>query len=310
MMKKRAVGFLVMVTLVSLTACGKQNEDAAVTGQDDSAYEDSLASDQTEIAPEESGNGAETEAGADAEANAGEAESETEADATVENGADAETGTDAEPRYITIDLSQTQETHPEGADVTPLTLKVVSEEGNGIDMAYEWYDREQLSLPMIGDGWDHFYDDEYEYQWVGDALYIYEKETESCLYVLSYPTDKWYVNGNNACLKDGIFYGGSVMNGYAQPNTCFLFAYDLDQDELVWRSADQSYNSMNFLVKGDVILCGYGFTEEDDYLYQINRNTGEIIDRLLLKKKPDLLIEQDGKLYVHTYSYDYVIEMD
>ena len=299
-----------MVTLVSLTACGKQNEDAAVTGQDDSAYEDSLASDQTEIAPEESGNGAETEAGADAEANAGEAESETEADATVENGADAETGTDAEPRYITIDLSQTQETHPEGADVTPLTLKVVSEEGNGIDMAYEWYDREQLSLPMIGDGWDHFYDDEYEYQWIGDALYIYEKETETCLYGLSYPTDKWYVNGNNACLKDGIFYGGSVMNGYAQPNTCFLFAYDLDQDELVWRSADQSYNSMNFLVKGDVILCGYGFTEEDDYLYQINRNTGEIIDRLLLKKKPDLLIEQDGKLYVHTYSYDYVIEMN
>lgn len=299
-----------MVTLVSLTACGKQNEDAAVTGQDDSAYEDSLASDQTEIAPEESGNGAETEAGADAEANAGEAESETEADATVENGADAEMGTDAEPRYITIDLSQTQETHPEGADVTPLTLKVVSEEGNGIDMAYEWYDREQLSLPMIGDGWDHFYDDEYEYQWVGDALYIYEKETGTCLYVLSYPTDKWYVNGNNACLKDGIFYGGSVMNGYAQPNTCFLFAYDLDQDELVWRSADQSYNSMNFLVKGDVILCGYGFTEEDDYLYQINRNTGEIIDRLLLKKMPDLLIEQDGKLYVHTYSYDYVIEMD
>ena len=299
-----------MVTLVSLTACGKQNEDAAVTGQDDSAYEDSLASDQTEIAPEESGNGAETEAGADAEANAGEAESETEADATVENGADAEMGTDAEPRYITIDLSQTQETHPEGADVTPLTLKVVSEEGNGIDMAYEWYDREQLSLPMIGDGWDHFYDDEYEYQWVGDALYIYERQTGTCLYVLSYPTDKWYVNGNNACLKDGIFYGGSVMNGYAQPNTCFLFAYDLDQDELVWRSADQSYNSMNFLVKGDVILCGYGFTEEDDYLYQINRNTGEIIDRLLLKKMPDLLIEQDGKLYVHTYSYDYVIEMD
>ena len=299
-----------MVTLVSLTACGKQNEDAAVTGQDDSAYEDSLASDQTEIAPEESGNGAETEAGADAEANAGEAESETEADATVENGADAEMGTDAEPRYITIDLSQTQETHPEGADVTPLTLKVVSEEGNGIDMAYEWYDREQLSLPMIGDGWDHFYDDEYEYQWIGDALYIYEKETESCLYVLSYPTDKWYVNGNNAYLKDGIFYGGSVMNGYAQPNTCFLFAYDLDQDELVWRSADQSYNSMNFLIKGDIILCGYGFTEEDDYLYQINRNTGEIIDRLLLKKMPDLLIEQDGKLYVHTYSYDYVIEMD
>ena len=67
---------------------------------------------------------------------------------------------------------------------------------------------------------------------------------------------------------------------------------------------------MNFLVKGDVIICGYGFTEEKDYLYQINRNTGEIIGSMELKKMPDLLAEQDGKLYVHTYSYDYVMEMD
>ena len=74
--------------------------------------------------------------------------------------------------------------------------------------------------------------------------------------------------------------------------------------------ADQSYNTMNFIVKGDVIICGYGFTDEKDYLYQINRNTGEIIDRIELKKMPDLLVEQDGKLYVHTYSYNYVIEFD
>lgn len=39
-------------------------------------------------------------------------------------------------------------------------------------------------------------------------------------------------------------------------------------------------------------------------------NTGEIIDKLELKKMPDLLVEQDGKIYVHTYSYDYVIEID
>ena len=125
-----------------------------------------------------------------------------------------------------------------------------------------------------------------------------------------YPTDQWYINGNNAYLEDGIFYGASVRNGYAQSNTCFMFAYDLENDKLLWRSADQTYNSMNFVVKGDVILCGYGFTAEPDYLYQINRNTGEVIDRLSLKKAPDLIIEQDGKLYVHTYSYNYVIGMD
>lgn len=215
-----------------------------------------------------------------------------------------------ETKYITINLSSVKETHIEGDAVTPFQLNIISEENNGIDWAYDWYDSKNLSLPMIGDGWDHFYDEEYEYQWIGDQLNIYENETGSCLYVLEYPTDQWYVNGNNAYLKDGIFYGGSVANGYAQPDSCFMFAYDLDKDELLWRSADQSYNTMNFVVKGDVILCGYGFTDEKDYLYQINRNTGEILDRTELKKMPDLLVEQDGMLYVHTYSYNYVIEME
>ena len=75
------------------------------------------------------------------------------------------------------------------------------------------------------------------------------------------------------------------MNGYAQPDTCFMFAYDLENEKLMWRSADQTYNSMNFLVKG------------------------EVIDRLPLKKMPDLMAEKYDKLYVHTYSYDYVIEI-
>ena len=167
-----------------------------------------------------------------------------------------------------------------------------------------------LSLPMMGNNWDHFYDDKFEYQWFGEQLNIYEKETGNCLYVLEYPTDKWYVNGNNAYIEDGIFYGASVANGYANPGSCFMFAYDLNKDELLWRSADQSYNTMNFIVKGDVIICGYGFTDEKDYLYQINKNTGEIIDKMELKKKPDLLVEQDGKIYIHTYSYDYVIEIE
>ena len=223
---------------------------------------------------------------------------------------EAEVAETVEPKYITIDFSGVTETHAEGDSVTPLKWNILSEEDNGIDFADEWYASENLSLPMIGTDWNSFSDENYEYLWEGEDLYIYENGTGNCLYVLHYPTDKWYVNGNNAYLKDGIFYGASVANGYAQPNTCFMFAYDLENEKLLWRSADQSYNSMNFVVEGDVLICGYGFTAEPDYLYQINRNTGEIIDRLLLKKMPDLIVEQDGKLYVHTYSYNYVIEVE
>lgn len=222
---------------------------------------------------------------------------------------EAESAEMVEPKYITIDFTGVTETHAEGKAVEPLKWEILSEEDNGINSADEWYASENLSLPMAGTDWNCFTDENYEYRWEGDDLYIYENGTGNCLSVLNYPTDKWYINGNNAYLKDGIFYGASVANGYAQPDTCFMFAYNLENEELLWRSADQSYNSMNFVVEGDVLICGYGFTAEPDYLYQINRNTGEIIDRLPLKKMPDLIVEQDGKLYVHTYSYNYVIEI-
>ena len=282
-MKKRGWFYLLMI-VVFLAGCGKR-EDMPVEKTAAETDGNSAAFEQEKTRADKKG---------------------TETEELTEEVEEAS----AEPRYIAIDLSETEEMHREGDAVAPLELRVISEEENGIDEADGWYDRNQLSLPMIGDSWDHFYDEEYEYQWIGEELFIYEKESGSCIYILSYPTDRWYVNGNNAYLKDGIFYGGSVRNGYAEPGSCFMFAYDLNKDELLWRSADQSYNTMNFLVKGDVIICGYGFTEEKDYLYQINRNTGKIIGSMELKKMPDLLAEQDGKLYVHTYSYDYVMEMD
>ena len=213
-------------------------------------------------------------------------------------------------KYITIDLSTARETHPTGDAAAPFDLRIVSEEENGIDFATEWYDRKGLSLPMIGTDWNSFYDDNYQYLWSSEELYIFENGTGNCLYVLTYPTDKWYINGNNACLRDGIFYGASVTNGYAQPDTCFMFAYDLENNKLLWRSADQTCNSMNFIVKNNVIICGYGFTAEDDYLYQLDLHTGEVLSRLALKKQPDLLVYQDDTLYVHTYSYNYTIEIE
>lgn len=214
----------------------------------------------------------------------------------------------AAPKEITIDFTGIAEFHPEGTPVQPYSLKILSETNNNVTMAYEWYDAaEDVSLPMIGESWDCFYDENYTYQWDDGKLSIFDGE--NCLYVLEYPTDKWYVNGNNARLENGIFYGASVMNGYAQPDTCFMFAYDLENNKLLWRSGDQTCNTMNFIVKKDVIICGYGFTSEKDYLYQLNLHTGEVIASLELKKQPDLLVPQDNMLYVHTYSYNYTIEM-
>ena len=276
-MKKLLTFMIVWTCLLTLAGCGKKDMD--YTMQNESSVAESVR--------------------------------ETGEESVLIQNEDAGEGENAAPetKYITIDLSGVGEIHPKGDAVSPLTLKIVSEEENGIDFANEWYESKQLSLPMVGKEWNNFYDDEYQYIWSGDALYIYENISGNCLYVQEYPTDKWYINGNNACLLDDIFYGISVTNGYAQPDSCFMFAYDLENNKLLWRSGDQTCNTMNFIVKKDVIICGYGFTSEKDYLYQLNLHTGEVIASLELKKQPDLLVPQDNMLYVHTYSYNYTIEM-
>ena len=276
-MKKLLTFMIVWTCLLTLAGCGKKDMD--YTMQNESSVAESVR--------------------------------ETGEESVLIQNEDAGEGENAAPetKYITIDLSGVGEIHPKGDAVSPLTLKIVSEEENGIDFANECYESKQLSLPMVGKEWNNFYDDEYQYIWSGDALYIYENISGNCLYVLEYPTDKWYINGNNACLLDDIFYGISVTNGYAQPDSCFMFAYDLKNNKLLWRSGDQTCNTMNFIVKKDVIICGYGFTSEKDYLYQLNLHTGEVIASLELKKQPDLLVPQDNMLYVHTYSYNYTIEM-
>ena len=276
-MKKLLTFMIVWTCLLTLAGCGKKDMD--YTMQNESSVAESVR--------------------------------ETGEESVLIQNEDAGEGENAAPetKYITIDLSGVGEIHPKGDAVSPLTLKIVSEEENGIDFANEWYESKQLSLPMVGKEWNNFYDDEYQYIWSGDALYIYENISGNCLYVLEYPTDKWYINGNNACLLDDIFYGISVTNGYAQPDSCFMFAYDLENNKVLWRSGDQTCNTMNFIVKKDVIICGYGFTSEKDYLYQLNLHTGEVIASLELKKQPDLLVPQDNMLYVHTYSYNYTIEM-
>lgn len=313
MHKLRCLPFIILCMMLS--GCGAEKNTASIETPTETTIQTSEIELKTETEAS-SKNAAETAAENSSESDTKtmtEASSATDMETEAENSPAANTDTEnnaPETKYITIDLSAVKETHPTRDTAAPFDLKIVSEEENGINFANEWYDSKGLSLPMVGTDWNSFYDDNYQYLWSGEELYIFENGTGNCLYVLTYPTDKWYINGNNAYLKDGIFYGASVTNGYAQPDTCFMFAYDLENDKLLWRSADQTYNSMNFIVKDDVIICGYGFTSEDDYLYQLDFHTGDVLSRLALKKQPDLLVYQDNTLYVHTYSYDYTLEID
>ena len=70
------------------------------------------------------------------------------------------------PKEIAIDFTGVSEFHPEGTAAQPYSLEILSETYNNITFADEWYNAsEDVSLPMIGENWDCFYDENYTYQW-------------------------------------------------------------------------------------------------------------------------------------------------
>ena len=71
---------------------------------------------------------------------------EPETEATVENT--------TEPKYLTLDISTMGEILADGDAVDPIGLTILSEEENGVSWANDWYDSENLSLPMIGTDWN------------------------------------------------------------------------------------------------------------------------------------------------------------
>lgn len=96
-------------------------------------------------------------------------------------------------------------------------------------------------------------------------------------------------------------------NTYASFNSenAYIVAIDMDTMQVIWKSENLVSNAHNFAIVGDTIFCGYGFTDEDDYLYALNRFTGEVMDKVKLKTGPSFIYEKEGTLYVRTYDTDY-----
>ncbi|WP_437630665.1 hypothetical protein [Sorangium sp. So ce854] len=115
-----------------------------------------------------------------------------------------------------------------------------------------------------------------------------------------------------AVARDGVLYVSSGHMTYAASSkgkNAFLSAIDLASGQLLWQSAPLVCNAENFVLRGDHLLCGYGFTAEPDSLYVLERATGKIVSKLPIKSKPDFLVEKEGKLFVRTYDTDYIFEI-
>lgn len=110
-----------------------------------------------------------------------------------------------------------------------------------------------------------------------------------------------------ALIKDDILYVSIGHRTYASANpyTSYIVAIDTLSGETLWRSDDQVCGSNNFIIEGDSIICGYGFTSEPDYIYIINRNNGKTQKQIKVKSAPYYFIPHDGYLFVLTYNTEY-----
>lgn len=112
--------------------------------------------------------------------------------------------------------------------------------------------------------------------------------------------------------KDGILYVCCSHNTYASsaPHNAYIMALDMnDGYNVLWKSAPLTCNANVFAIVGDNIVCGYGFTNEPDYMYVLNRFNGERLDTVKLKTGPDYFYEINGKVYVRTYDMNYVFNI-
>ncbi|MEK0317626.1 hypothetical protein [Cohnella sp. 56] len=109
-----------------------------------------------------------------------------------------------------------------------------------------------------------------------------------------------------AVVEDGILYVSHSHWTYAKSSkgvNGFITAIRLSDNKLLWRTSSLVSNTRNFQIVGDVILSGYGFTSEKDYIYQISKRTGKTLEKVALKDAPEYIDKQKGGILVYGYSH-------
>ena len=199
----------------------------------------------------------------------------------------------------------------------PYTLKLVEESANEIIDTEEWRTEHEL-----------YYDPK---DAEGNRLALIENdgilvnifEDGVCIAGLDFTdymyapdlveADKEFVDErvHDAKIVNGILYVSIFHYTYAAsaPSNAYIVAISLEDYSVIWKSKPLVCNSLNFEIVDDIIFCGYGFTAEPDYLYQLDRITGCVLEETELKSKPDYIIYVENTLYVRTYNTDYVFEI-
>lgn len=112
---------------------------------------------------------------------------------------------------------------------------------------------------------------------------------------------------------DGVLYVSHFHRTYASSSmgvNGFISAIDVASGELRWQSRPLVANARNFAIVGRWIITGYGFTDERDFLYVLDRASGEVVAEVKVASGPDVIVMRGPELFVRTYDTDYVFTIE
>jgi hypothetical protein len=105
---------------------------------------------------------------------------------------------------------------------------------------------------------------------------------------------------------NGVLYVENAHSTYSSSSygrNAYVTAIDLKTQKKLWRSPALVANARTFLVTGRYLITGYGFTNELDYLYLLDRASGRVVDRLDLPTGPERITWQGRDVKVRTYDH-------
>ena len=81
----------------------------------------------------------------------------------------------------------------------------------------------------------------------------------------------------------------------------YLTAIDIETGRVEWRSRSLVANAWNFVAVKGVIVSGYGFTAERDWLYLLDVKTGRVLDRLAIPSMAERITRTGDRIVVQAY---------
>ncbi|MCR5671337.1 MAG: RsiV family protein [Butyrivibrio sp.] len=162
-----------------------------------------------------------------------------------------------------------------------------------------------------------------EYDYMNTAINIYNKAGDELLYnfdlynlcngpdVESGDSSRTSQFIRFAEVYDGTLYAEIGHMGYAseESRSSYMVGIDLATGQLLFKSEPLRANADNFAIVDDSIICGYGFTYEPDYIYVLDRFTGETVSSLPVNSAAEQFNVVGDTLYVACYNTAYTYKI-